>query len=128
MGTELTSAQANLELALLDARTRSYSKTDAFTQYTNAGLPPEIVFRLEGLWETTRRIGGKIVHIGRILVFEIARFIKENPNLAVGVALGAAVGTLSNLVPFIGQLLAPLAVAVGAFIGGIAGARLDRGQ
>jgi hypothetical protein len=44
----------------------------------------------------------------------------------MGVALGAAVGALVNLIPFLGSLLAPLATAMGIVVGGLAGARLDR--
>ena len=128
MNAELTHAEARIELALLDGKTLSMDRTDAFVRFTNAGIPPEIIFRLEELWEATRIIGKKVIHIGRIVVLEIVRFIEENPNLAIGVALGAAVGSLTSLVPFVGYLLAPISVAVGAFIGGMAGARLDRGQ
>lgn len=128
MSAELTHAEARIELALLDGKTFSINQTDVFTRLTNAGIPLEIIFRLEDFWGATRIIGKKVVHIGRIAILEIVRFIEENPNLAIGVALGAAVGSLTSMVPYIGYLLAPISVAVGAFIGGIAGARLDRGQ
>lgn len=128
MNEELTTAEARIELALLDGKTLAIDQTDVFSRFANAGIHPEIIFRLEELWEATRIIGKKVVHIGRIVILEIVRFIEENPNLAIGVALGAAVGSLTSLVPYLGYLLAPISVAVGAFVGGIAGARLDRGQ
>jgi hypothetical protein len=128
MNAELTPAKARIELALLDGKALSMDRTDIFVRFTNVGIPPEIVFRLEELWDASKIIGKKVVHIGRIVILEIVRFIEENPNLAIGVALGAAVGSLTSLVPYIGYLLAPISVAVGAFIGGMAGARLDRGQ
>jgi hypothetical protein len=40
--------------------------------------------------------------------------------------MGAAVGYLVNSIPFIGQILAPLATALGIVIFGIAGHRLDK--
>lgn len=128
MNAELSPAQARIELALLDGKTNSIDRTDVFVHFTNAGIPAEIIFRLEELWEATKVIGKKIVHIGRIVILEIVRFIEENPKFAIGVALGAAVGSLASLVPFVGYLLAPISVAVSAFVGGIAGARLERGQ
>ena len=128
MNEKLTHAEARIELALLDGKTLAIDQTDVFARLINAGIPPEIIFRLEEFWDATRIIGKKVVHIGRIAILEIVRFIEENPNLAIGVALGAAVGSLTSMVPYIGYLLAPISVAVGAFIGGIAGARLDRGQ
>ena len=36
-----------------------------FFRLTNADLPPEVLFRLEELWETTKVIGKKVVHTGR---------------------------------------------------------------
>ena len=128
MNKESTPAEALIELALLDGKSLSVDRTDIFVRFMNAGIPPEIIFRLEELWEATKIIGKKVAHIGRIVVLEILRFIEQNTNLAIGVALGAAVASLIGLVPFIGYLLAPISVAVGAFIGGMAGARLDRGE
>lgn len=125
---EISSAEAQLEIALLDSKAQDFDQLDVFTFFTNSGLPLEIIFRLEELWEATKVLGGKIIHIGKIILLEIARFIEQNPNLAIGVALGAAVGALVNLVPFLGPLLAPLSTAAGALLGGVVGSRLDRGQ
>ena len=124
----ISSAEAILELGLLDSKAQDLDRLDVFTRFTNAGLPPEITLRLEELWETTKVVGKKIIHTGRIIILEILRFIEENPNLAIGVALGAAVGALVSLVPYLGPALTPLSMAIGAAIGGIAGSRLDRGQ
>lgn len=124
----ISNAEAHLELALLDSKVLELDRIDVFTRFTNAGLPPEIILRLEELWDATKVIGGKVIRIGRIIINEIIRFIKENPNLVIGVAIGAAVGAITSLVPFLGQYLAPLSIAIGAVIGGVAGSRLDRGQ
>ncbi len=124
----ISHAEAKMELALITSKTQGFDRTDAFSWFMNAGLPSEVIFRLEELWEATRVIGRKIVRIGKIIIFEIIRFIKENPNLAVGVAVGAAVGALINLIPFLGPLLAPILAAISVVIGGFAGARLDRDQ
>jgi hypothetical protein len=124
----ISSPEAQLELTLLNAKAQDYDRHDAFTAFANVGLPMEIIFRLEELWEATKVLGGKIIRIGKIIVLEIVKFIQENPNLATGIAIGAAVGALVSLVPFLGPLLAPLSAAVGALLGGLAGSRLDRTQ
>ncbi len=125
---KITSPEALLELALLNSKAQNLDRIDVFTYYTNAGLPLEIIFRLEELWVATKVIGGKIIQIGKIILLEVSRFIEENPNLAIGVALGAAVGVIVSLIPFLGPLLAPLSITIGAVFGGITGYRLDRGQ
>jgi len=124
----ISPAEAHLELVLLDTKAQDLDRLDVVTRFTNAGLPPEIILRLEELWEVTRAVGKKVIHIGKIIIMEIIRFIEENPNLVIGVALGAAVGTLVSSVPFLGGMLTPLSAAIGAAFGGIVGSRVDRGQ
>jgi hypothetical protein len=122
----ISNAEAKLELALIDSKANELDRIDFISRLTNANLPQEVVFRLEELWEATHVIGKKVVHTGKIIIFDILRFIEDNPHLAMGVALGAAVGALVSLIPFLGSLLAPLATAMGIVVGGLAGARLDR--
>ena len=124
----LSSSEAKLELVLLDSKTQDIDRLDVITCFTNAGLPPEIILRLEELWEATKVIGEKIIHSGRIIILEIMRFIEENPNLVIGAALGAAVGALVSAVPYLGPSLAPLSAAIGGAFGGIVGSRVDRGH
>lgn len=124
----LSEPEAKLKLSLLNSNAIELDRLDTVTQLTNMGLPQELITRIEELWEKTKIIGGQVVYIGKVILAEIMKFIKANPNLAIGVAFGAAVGALVNLVPFIGPLLAPLAMAITAAIGGIAGYRLDQGE
>lgn len=123
---DISIAEAKLELALLNANSTKMDRIDMFAELTNMGLPAELVFRLEELWQSTKVIGGKVIHIGRIILAEIIRFIKNNPKLSAGVALGAAVGSLVSVVPLIGPLLAPLSIVTGATLGGLAGMKIDR--
>ena len=125
---ELSRPAAKLDLALLDAEVKDVDRTNALTVFTNAGIPPEVTFRLTGLWETTRIVGGKTVQIGKIIILQIIKFIRENPHLTIGIALGAAIGALTSLIPFIGPLLTPLVTVIGLVIGGVGGRRMDRGE
>jgi len=127
MTTKLTVPQAKIELLLLQAGVSTIDEIDIVTRLTNAGLPQEVVTRVSELWKVTQEIGGQTVELGKVLLTEILKFVDENQHLAIGVAMGAAVGSLINLVPFFGSMLAPLFIAIGAFIGGVAGARIDRG-
>ena len=123
----MSSTEAQTELGVLEARAKEQDRLDAFVRFTNAGLPQEIIRRLEALWDAREEIGGRVVHTGRIIFMEVNRFIDENPRLALGVALGAAVGALPAMIPWIGPALAPFALAAGVLIGATAGHRLDEG-
>jgi hypothetical protein len=93
---------------------------------SNSGIPASISTRVQELLVITRKIGGHVINIGRILIAKIIEFVRSNPNMVIGVAIGAAVGALINVIPFFGPLLAPLAMAIGAFIGGAFGTYLDK--
>jgi large-conductance mechanosensitive channel len=123
---ELTPEDANLEFALLEAKSKSFDKTDFEAFLINAGLPLEVVLRLQEVWEASVVIGVKTYRVGQVVIMEIARFIEKNRNLAVGIAIGAAVASLVTSIPLLGSVLAPLATAIATVVGGVAGARLDR--
>jgi hypothetical protein len=124
----MNAADAQLELAMMNAQAQKLDRLDVTARLTNAGLPAEVIFRLQEIWENTKILAGKVVHIGRIVLLHILRFIEENPNLAIGVALGAALGALTATIPLIGPLIAPASAMVGALVGGWAGLQLDRGE
>ena len=124
----ISANEAKLELNLFNSNVLSLDRVDVFTRFTNAGVPQEIIFRLEEFWEQTKVVGEKIIHIGKIILLEILKFIEKNPNLAIGVALGAAIGALVSFVPFLGPTLAPLTMTIGAVYGGAVGTRLDRNK
>lgn len=120
----MTQAEAGIELAILDARAQELDQLDALTRLTNAGLPQEVVLRLQELWDRRAEIGDRVIHVGRIVAAEIFRFVEENPNLAIGLALGAAVAALLAMIPVVGPFLMPLAIALGI----IAGHKSDEGE
>ena len=120
--TTLTKAQADLELTLLEAEADSMTSTDLFVWLHNIGLSPEIAGKLHDLIDKTKKIGERVIPIGKIILLKIIEFAKENPHLAIGAAVGAVVAVLLNEIPFLGALLAPIALALGL----LAGYRLDK--
>jgi ElaB/YqjD/DUF883 family membrane-anchored ribosome-binding protein len=92
-------------------------------------IPSHIVNYILKLYEHTKDVSQEVIHIGRIIILKIMDFIKENPNLSIGMALGAAAGFLAgsfmNVIPFVGNILQTIAIGMGMFIGAIAGYRLD---
>ena len=113
---------ALFELTLRNADTASAQFEDVVVEAINHGIPAEIVTRLRELWEYTKEVAGEVVSIGRIIVQEIMAFLRENPGIKVGIALGAVVGSLITAIPFFGGLLMPLSMALGALYGAAVGA------
>ena len=122
----MTCAQANLELALLSAEAEATSSSDIYAWLRESGLPSEAALRLKGLVDFTMDLGGYLVTIGKIVVVKVIAFTKAHPNLAAGIAVGAAVGVLASTVPVLGPYLWPITTLAGVSIGAIAGHRLDK--
>ncbi|TVP62115.1 MAG: hypothetical protein EA343_12105 [Nodularia sp. (in: Bacteria)] len=132
----LSPAQANFKMSLWQAEADSKSSNELYIWLNECGLPHEVTMRLHDLASYTKRIDSKIFYVGKILLLKIIDFVKAHPSLVTGFGIGCAVGAaVSNLiisVPFFGQLLAPVAMALGitiTAIGAVAGHRIDkRGQ
>jgi len=115
-------------MALWQVDADSMTSSDLYAWLVDSGLPHEVTIRLHELASYTKKSGSKVLAVGKIILIKIIEFIKAHPNLAMGVALGAAVGLLVNSVPVLGSVLAPLATVLGITIGAIAGHRLDKGK
>lgn len=122
----ITLPQAGLELALLNAEAEAISSSDLYAWLHSSGLPSEAAIRLKGLVDITVKVGDRLVSIGKIVLMKIIEFVKAHPNLAVGIALGAAIGVLVSMIPFLGTYLWPIATMVGVSLGAIAGHRADK--
>lgn len=123
----LTKEQGVFELTLLNAEVSRQQLDDVIVLGLNKGIAPEIMTRLEGLWSVTKTIAGEIVAVGKIVVLKIFEFFKANPNLTIGIALGAAVGALVAGIPVLGAILAPLSTAISIVYGAAVGSVLDAG-
>lgn len=129
----LSKPQTKLNLALWQAEADSMNSSELYAWLVDSGLPHEVAIRLHELISVTKPVGNKLFAIGKIIVIKIIEFVKAHPFLVVGASLGAAVGaavaTLITSVPFIGQLLAPVAMVLGVTItavGAVVGHRLDK--
>ena len=116
---------ATIDLLEINTDTFAMDKTEYMVWLGNKGIPLTIVTRLEVLWDATRKLGDKIIYIGRIITAKIVEFIEAHPHAVIGMALGAIVGAFASAFPFLGALLAPLTMALGAAYGYCVGARLD---
>ncbi|MBD1907243.1 hypothetical protein H6F66_18770 [Trichocoleus sp. FACHB-6] len=129
----LSTAQANLKLALWNVEAESVKSSEVYAQLQELGLPEEVVSRLHELITFTKKVTGKVFAVGKIVLLKILQFVKAHPFLVVGVGIGAVIGAaiagLITSIPFLGQFLAPLAAALGrtvTVIGAVVGHRLDK--
>ncbi|BDT65953.1 hypothetical protein os1_01040 [Comamonadaceae bacterium OS-1] len=104
---------ALLELTLMNAEVDEESFENFFIKGTKMGIPAEVLTRLNQLWEQVQVIGGHVIAVGKIIVERMFAFLSANPRIAVGAAIGLAVGYLLTGIPFIGALLAPLVTVLG---------------
>jgi hypothetical protein len=58
-------------------------------------------------------------------VEKILTFIRNNPNMSLGLAIGSCLGVLTSMIPFIGPLLAPLVTTAGVIWGIYVGRAMD---
>ena len=123
-----TQEQGMFELSMLNAETSEAEFEEVIIEGIKMGIPPEILTRLQELWEATKEIAGEIVAIGKIIVMEIINFLRANATIAVGVAIGAAVSSLLLIIPFIGPLLFPLAALLTTTYGFGVGAAMQYGD
>ena len=125
---------AKMELLALESRVSQFNELDFITDLTNKGLANEIVTRLQLIGEKVSYIADQSFQIGKIILMKLWDFIKENPNLTIGFAIGLGLAILSgmivNLVPYIGAWLAgivtPLVALITIPIGTLKGHRLDK--
>jgi hypothetical protein len=106
--------------------------SDLYVWLQDSGLPHEVTIRLHELATYTKK-AGSILAVGKIVLIKIIEFVKAHPFLVIGAGIGAVVGAavagLITSVPILGQLLAPLAMALGitiTAIGAVVGHRLDK--
>lgn len=132
-GQIVSTAQANLKMALWQVDADSMTSSDLYAWLVDSGLPHEVTIRLHELASYTKKSGSKVIAAGKIVLIKILEFVKAHPFLVIGAGIGAVVGaavaSLITAVPLLGQLLAPLAMALGitiTAIGAVAGHRMDK--
>jgi hypothetical protein len=130
---DLSTAQANLKLAIWNAEANSVTSSELYVQIQELGLPEEVVSRLHELVSFTQRVAGKVFSIGKIVLLKILDFVKAHPFLIAGAGIGAVIGAaiagLITAIPFLGPILAPIAAILGITItvaGAVIGHKLDK--
>lgn len=133
MSQKLFPAQAELKLALWQADADSVTSGELYAWLVDTGLSSDVAIRLHELIQKTKRVGSKVFEVGKIILIKIIEFVKAHPFLVMGAGIGAAVGaavtSLIVSIPIVGQLLAPIATALGIAItvtGAVIGHNFDK--
>ena len=126
----MTKATALKKLLNEEISVLKQNKDEVFEFFMIQNLPQQVIHYITNLWDYTKEIGGSVVAIGKIILLKIIDFIKLNPSLSFGAALGAIAGAMASFfvswIPFIGQALSVISIGGGVLIGAIAGDRMDR--
>jgi len=124
---EELSLNQKVALMAMESKAKTVSMTERYSEFKKMGLPAELITAFTELsFKTAKTVAGKALEIGKIIIDQVIEFIKRNPNMAIGVLVGAAVGSLTTFIPFIGPFIAPLTMFVGATLGGVSGHRVDK--
>lgn len=132
-GQTVSLAQANLKMGLWQVEAESMSSSELYVWLNELGLPYEVTIRLRELATYTKKADTKVFAVGKVVLIKIVEFVKAHPFLVIGAGIGAAIGaavaSLITAIPFLGQLLAPVAMALGitiTVVGAVVGHRLDK--
>ena len=118
--------KATFEALLFQAEASGLDKVETMAFLSNQGVPLEVITRMDSLWEQTVMVANQVLHIGKIIIMKLIQFIKENPNMIIGLAIGLGLGMLSASVPFIGNFIAPIVTVAFSTIFVLKGHRLDK--
>ncbi|MFN9174132.1 MAG: hypothetical protein ACK58N_06345 [Synechocystis sp.] len=132
-GDHSSHAQSELKLALWQIQADNTTSPELYAWLVKSGLPHNVAILLHELISKTKRVGKKTINIGKIILIKIIDFVKAHPFLVSGIGIGATIGTaiitLITSIPLIGQLLSPIALALGITVtisGAIIGHNLDK--
>ncbi|SFV56937.1 hypothetical protein MNB_SV-9-468 [hydrothermal vent metagenome] len=130
----MNKVKGQFELLGLQAKAVKLEELEFVTTFTNLGLPKEVITRLQGLFNEVKEIAGQTINIGKIIIMKLIEFVKENPNMAIGLAIGLGLSILSGMlissIPIIGQglnaIITPIVALIVIPVGVLRGHRLDK--
>lgn len=129
----LLKSQADLKMSLWQVEAEDTTSAEIYMWLRESGLPNEVTIRLHELLTFTKNVAGRVISVGKVILIKIVEFVKAHPFLVTSAGIGAVVGVaitgMITSIPFVGQLLAPIAIALGIGItvaGAVVGHNLDK--
>jgi len=128
----LSKSQADLKMSLWQVEAEDTTSAEIYMWLRESGLPNEVTIRLHELLTFTRKVAGRVISVGKVILIKIIEFVKAHPFLVTSAGIGAVVGVaitgMITSIPFVGPILAPVAIALGIVItmaGAVVGHNLD---
>ncbi|MCY7283857.1 MAG: hypothetical protein LH679_10540 [Cyanobacteria bacterium CAN_BIN43] len=128
----LSKSQADLKMSLWQVEAEDTTSAEIYMWLRESGLPNEVTIRLHELLTFTRKVAGRVISVGKVILIKIIEFVKAHPFLVTSAGIGAVVGVaitgMITSIPFVGLILAPVAIALGIVItmaGAVVGHNLD---
>ena len=129
----LSKSQADLKMSLWQVEAEETTSAEIYMWLQESGLPNEVTIRLHELLTFTKNVAGRVISVGKVILIRIAEFVKAHPFLVISAGIGAVVGAaitgMITSIPILGQILAPIALALGiaiTFAGAVIGHNLDK--
>lgn len=116
---ELLRLQSQVDVSGLD-------KVETMAFFLNKGTPLEVVTRMDSLWDQTVLVGRAAFKIGKVIIGILIRFVKENPKMSIGLAVGVGFGMVASAIPVLGHVIAPIAKIILGTYYAIKGHNLDK--
>ena len=109
-----------------EAQTSKVTRQEINDALLDRGVPHHLAYRIANLRKLVLGIGRTTYRIGHILIRRLLDFLRDYPGLAIGTALGAALGFLSVTIPLIGHFICPVLTVLGAVFGAAIGHAVDQ--
>ena len=102
----MDAGKGHLELMLLNSRAVESSQEEYLSRLKKQSVPIAVETEFKRLWEETRVCGGQLIHVGKVILNEIAGYVESHPYEHAGASIAAVVTAM----------LAGKAVRAGVFL------------
>lgn len=102
---KMDAGKGHLELMLLNSRAVESTEDEFFSRLLRRSTPKAVQTEFRRMWNETRVCGGQLIHIGRVIMEEVAGFVEAHPYEDSGASIGASVTSMLEVIPFLQPLL-----------------------
>ncbi len=109
---KMDAGKGHLELMLLNSRAVESTEDEFFSRLHRRSMPKGLENEFRRMWNETRVCGGQLIHIGRVILEELAGFVESHPYDDSGESMAAGVAAMLEQIPFLEPILGSSAKAL----------------